>query len=133
MARTPFKPTDEQRMTVAIMASVGFPQRDICQRILNHQTGKPIDTKTLEKAFRDELDDGMIKANAIVAQSLFKKATSNGQQSVTAAIFWLKCRAGWKPTEGIELTGKDGAPLPGVPQLSEQQFEKLARKIADEV
>lgn len=120
-------------MTVAIMASVGFPHEQICQRVINHQTGKPLSTNTLAKAFAAELTEGAVTANAIVAQSLFKKATGNGQQSVTAAIFWLKCRAGWKPTEGLELTGKDGAPLPGVPQLTEQQFEKLARKIADEV
>lgn len=129
----PFKPDQEQRMMVSVMSSCGFPHEAICQRIINPRTGKPIDAKTLRRAFRAELDAGMATANAIVAQSLFKKATGSGAQSVTAAIFWLKCRAGWKPIEGVELTGKDGQPLPGVPQLSPEQFEAIARKLAEEV
>lgn len=133
MARTAFEPTKEQRLQVQIMAACGMPHEQIASQIINHQTGKPLVAKTLRAAFRDELNTGMSTANALVAQSLFKKATGAGPQSVTAAIFWLKCRAQWKPTEGLELTGKDGSPLPGVPQLSEAQFEKLARKIADEV
>ena len=31
-----------------------------------------------------------------VAESLFRKATGDGSQAVTAAIFWLKTRARWK-------------------------------------
>ena len=63
------------------------------------------------RAFRQVLDDGKDVANSMVAQALFSKAVGGGQQSVTAAIFWLKCRAGWKPVEGLELTGKDGQTL----------------------
>ena len=47
----------------------------------------------------DELDTGQIKATAKVAESLFRKATTDGHpQSVTAAIFWLKTRGGWRET-----------------------------------
>jgi RNA polymerase-interacting CarD/CdnL/TRCF family regulator len=38
--------------------------------------------KTLRKHYRDELDTGQIKATAKVAESLFRKATSDGSQSV---------------------------------------------------
>lgn len=55
-----------------------------------------IDAKTLRKHFAEELATGHTEANAKVAASLFKKATGDGQGSVVAAIFWLKCRAGWK-------------------------------------
>jgi hypothetical protein len=48
--------------------------------------------KTLRKHFRQELDTGAADANALVAQSLHAKAV-NG--NVVAAMFWLKCRAGW--------------------------------------
>ena len=41
-----------------------------------------IDPKTLRKHYRDELDTGQIKATAKVAESLFRKATSDGSQSV---------------------------------------------------
>ena len=51
------------------------------------------------------------KANAKVAENLFRKATGEGREAVTAAIFWLKARAGWKETSVKELTGKDEHPL----------------------
>ena len=57
-----------------------------------------LDPKTLRKHYREELDTGQIKATAKVAESLFRKATSDGSQSVTAAIFWLKTRGGWRET-----------------------------------
>jgi hypothetical protein len=57
-----------------------------------------IDPKTLRKHYRDELDTGQVKATAKVAESLFRKATGEGPQSVTAAIFWLKTRGGWRET-----------------------------------
>lgn len=53
---------------------------------------------TLRKHYRNELDLGTDKANSLVADSLFRKAVGSGPSSVTAAIFWLKTRAGWKET-----------------------------------
>jgi hypothetical protein len=31
-----------------------------------------------------------------VAENLYRKATGEGREAVTAAIFWLKTRAGWR-------------------------------------
>ena len=70
-----------------------------------------IDPKTLRKHYREELDHGHTKANAKVAENLYRKATGDGREGVTAAIFWLKCRAGWKETSVRELTGKDSEPV----------------------
>jgi len=33
-----------------------------------------------------------------VAEFLFRKATTDGPQCVTAAIFWMKTRGGWRET-----------------------------------
>ena len=38
-------------------------------------------------------DRAAAEANSQVAQTLFKKAIAG---DTTAAIFWLKCRAGWR-------------------------------------
>ena len=106
MSRNPFIPTKEQVLTVRVMTACGMPQEVICQQIINPENGKPIDSKTLRKVFREELDGGKSVANALVAQSLFKKATSGtGQGAVTAAIFWLKTQAGWKETQKVEHSG----------------------------
>src|ERR1700704_227262 len=97
MARAKFTPTKEQSIQVAVWTACGTPQKEIARRVINPEGRKgPIDLKTLRKAFREELDAGKATANSMVAQSLFKKATSDGSQSVTAAIFWLKTQAGWR-------------------------------------
>ncbi len=95
-----YKPTSEQRAQVNAMAAYGVPQ-DAIAGVLK------IDPKTLRKHFRDELDHAGTVANSAVAQSLYRKATGDGPQSVTAAIFWAKTRMGWResPTE-LQLTGK---------------------------
>src|SRR4051794_36590896 len=57
--------------------------------------------KTLRKHFRDELDTGNIKASAKVADNRYRIATGRGREAVTAAIFWLKVRAGWREPLGV--------------------------------
>jgi hypothetical protein len=51
--------------------------------------------KTLRKHYGEQLRLGMARANAAVVQALYKAAIGSGRESVVAAIFWLKCRAGW--------------------------------------
>jgi hypothetical protein len=84
-------PDPLQRRQVEAMAAFGVPELNIARVV-------GIDAKTLRKHYREELDTGQTKATAKVAESLFRKATSEGPQSVTAAIFWLKTRGGWRET-----------------------------------
>lgn len=110
--RKKFKPDEKQRLTVSVMAACGMPHAEIARQIINPDTGLPISEPTLRSAFREDLDVGKERANALVAQSLFKKATQGtGAGAVTAAIFWLKTQAGWKEQQQVELTGKDGGPV----------------------
>ena len=89
MARRAHKPDPFHRRQVEAMAAYGVPETGIARVV-------GIDAKTLRKHYREELDTGQIKATAKVAESLFRKATTDGSQSVTAAIFWLKTREGWR-------------------------------------
>ena len=73
------------------MAGYGITEKDISCVL-------EIDQKTLRKHYRKELDKGHIKATAKVAENLYRRATGEGREAVTAAIFWLKTRAGWKET-----------------------------------
>jgi len=91
MGRKAHKPDAFHRRQVEAMAGYGVPEHAI-SRVVG------IDAKTLRKHYREELDTGQIKATAKVAESLFRKATGEGPQSVTAAIFWLKTRGGWRET-----------------------------------
>ena len=88
--RPEFTPTEAQRAQVKAMAAYGVPQDDIAKVI-------GCSSPTLRKHFWSELDTAAIEANTRVAQSLFRKAVEGtGKEAVTAAIFWLKCRAGWR-------------------------------------
>jgi len=117
MGRRAHKPDPFHRRQVEAMAGYGVPEISIARVV-------GIDAKTLRKHYRDELDTGQIKATAKVAESLFRKATSDGSQSVTAAIFWLKTRGGWRETpqnHEVEL---------GVKNLSDISDAELERLIA---
>jgi hypothetical protein len=101
--RKPFAPTDDQRRMVRAMAGYGVPHDDIAVVM---KCSPP----TLRKRFRLELDVATIEANARVAQTLYQQATTPG--NIAATIFWLKARAGWGEKQVVEMTGKDGAPMP---------------------
>jgi hypothetical protein len=86
MGRRAHQPDPALRRQVETMTAYGIPETEIARVI-------GIDPKTLRKHYRTEIDTGVTKANAQVAEFLFASA-KNG--NVTAQIFWLKTRAGWK-------------------------------------
>jgi hypothetical protein len=92
----PHAPTDQTRATVKAMSAYGVPQVQIA-RVLD------IHDETLRIHYRDELDLGLIEANAKVAETLFRQATKEG--STTAAIWWSKCRMGWREKHEVEYSG----------------------------
>ena len=72
-----------------------------------------------ESTTGDQLDNGQVKARR--AESLFRKATTEGPQSVTAAIFWLKTKGGWRETSQDHRVG--------LYDLSKITGEELDRRI----
>ncbi len=98
--RRVYKPDDKTRAQVKMLAAMGVPDFDIAKVI-------GISSPTMRKYYMVELETGHIEANAQVAQSLFKQATNKDKPNVSAAIFWLKCRAGWR--EEAEDSGKKEA------------------------
>jgi len=90
IGRPPFEPTKDQRNLVCLCAAMGYTQEQTAFTL-------GIDVKTLCIHFKDELENGAMKVNGVVAGNLFKIASSaTHPRAVTAAIFWMKSRAGWK-------------------------------------
>ena len=100
---------------VTFLAGIGVPENDIARV-------SGISTPTLLRYYRKEIDEGFLIVNANVAKSLYQKAIGKQPNSVAAAIFWMKTRAGWKESQRHEHTGRDGQPI---------QFMDL-RKLTDE-
>ena len=112
----PFEPSQEQRRMARAMAGLGLPQEQIALLL-------EIDAKTLRKHLRDELDRGMAEANVKIAQSLFNMATTGN--SVAAAIFWMKARAGWREKHEVTVTAN---PLE---KLTDAELERMLQTVTD--
>lgn len=105
--RPPFEITDEVIEKAEWYASRGLTKEQIAGCLgISYET---LNEKC--KAFPDFSDairTGIDKGIAHMANLLIKNA-ENG--NATAQIFYLKAKGGWKENQGIEHTGKDGAPL----------------------
>jgi hypothetical protein len=86
------------------MTAFGVQQSEIASLIA-------CDAKTLRKYYRHELDIGATEANVHVAKSLFNLAVKG--RNVTAQIFWLKARAGWREPPRDANVGGTGTPVAG--------------------
>jgi hypothetical protein len=64
--RKTFVPTPEQRQKVKALAGSGMPQEQICQLVINPQTDKPLDEKSLRTHFKREIATGEIELHALI-------------------------------------------------------------------
>lgn len=104
MARPSHQPSDKTRAQVEALVACGIPQEEIGNLL-------GISVPTLGKHYEAELRDGLVKANARVANNLFRMATGQGREALGAACFWLKTRAGWRETMHVNHGGHDGGRL----------------------
>lgn len=96
--RPAYEPSERDRSQVKMLCAMGVPDYDIA--LVMH-----LSAPTLRKHFFRELEVGHIESTAKVAQSLFKQATDPVKPNVAAAIFWMKCRGGWRE-ESADAPGK---------------------------
>ena len=87
------EPSKETRAIVSNLTAFGIRQESIAKKI-------GISKPTLEKYYSDEIEHGTDNANAEVANTLFRMATSGEHPAAT--FFWLKTRAGWRETDRDE-------------------------------
>jgi DNA-binding transcriptional regulator YdaS (Cro superfamily) len=70
-----------------------------------------ISKPTLRKHYGTELAIAADEAHARVSASLFQQAVKG---NVGAIVWWEKTRRGFKETQSVETTGKDGKPIENV-------------------
>ena len=98
-----YEPTPADRATVQNLAALGATHKDIARCIGHSGISEP----TLRKHFRRELDTSLTVVKAL-AMSQVIAAMKRGE--AWAVCFFLKCRAGWKETQGLQHSGPDGGP-----------------------
>lgn len=94
------QPTEQSRMQARTLAGLGLPQDQIALLI-------GIDPKTLRKHYEAEMALGEAQATQQVATTLFTRATRD--RDLGAAVFWMKCRAGWReklPDQSVKHSGR---------------------------
>lgn len=99
--RKAHQPTEKTIKQVETLAGYGLPMEQIGSVI-------DVSVSTLQKYYREPLDRGVAKANALVAESLFKQATGG---NTTALIFWAKTRMGWREVQRHEVGVGEGEPM----------------------
>ena len=90
-----------------------------------------VEADLLKETCAQELKAGHLKANARVAENLFRKATGDGRESVIAAIFWLKTRARWKETSVHEHGGSNEPITFTTIYEAEAKAEEFIRKVEE--
>lgn len=94
------EPTAKDREYVKGLCGLGVPDYEIAKMV-------GVSMPTLRKYYWQELETGHLITNSNVAKTLYKVATDpTNPKCVTAAIFWLKARAGWREAQAVEPLGK---------------------------
>jgi hypothetical protein len=106
--RPVFEPSEVERRMVRLAVGFGMPQERICQAILNPSTGKPIDEKTLRKAFAEEIRMGAFEMDMLASSSMAQQIRAGAGWAV---MFYMKNRMRWADRDSLEMTGKGGGPI----------------------
>jgi hypothetical protein len=107
------KPTRASRRLIKRMVSAGLTQTSIASI-----TGLSVDS--LAKHYRHELDTGLDESIALMERSLYRRGL---QGDTTAALFWLKARAGWRDRDAMNVQVAQVLPAGGKPELDSRQVE----------
>lgn len=100
-----YVPTEQERMLVERMSSLGVPLEDMVLLLPSPQTGKKkpiehISTTTLRKHYPEELKKGSLRTHVQVLNAFYKNCVGDPQAgiapNVTAQIWYTKTRLGWK-------------------------------------
>jgi hypothetical protein len=124
VGRPSYIPTEEMRKQVELLSGIGVPLDQICMVA-------GIDRKTLSKHYREAINIGHAKANSRMAKRLFDIASGDTRDALPACIFWLKCRAGWKPPADVEVNIDNSTKSATIINLPPEQEQALSRVIAD--
>ena len=98
----PHEPTPQTRAQVQTMSMAGIRQETIADIV-------DVDPKTLRKYYRKELDHATAKVISQTASLLFDQCKAG---NVSAMMFLLKTRGGWRETNQIDHTSSDGSMTP---------------------
>ena len=134
MSRCPFNPTPEQRDWVEAMIGYGVSEAEICTRIKNPATGKPISLKMLHEHFPAEIAAGAVKGDALINNWIVKTILGRGDVKderlrVQLAISYAKYRIGPKETVMNDCKRFDPRDVAKARQRNIELVNQVARRL----
>ena len=142
--RKAFVPTQEQRRNVKLLVGLGIPQDKICLMVVNPQTEKPLDPKSLRKHFPRELEIGAAELHARISNFIVATifgitppagtvAIDNQHVRGSLAMFFAETRMGWKKTAvNQEYVGGPPADKEDVRQRLHDRLDRIAKSLRNE-
>lgn len=97
-----FEPTPAQSKSVSVMTGLGMTPAQISDILV-------IEESLLKQFYKRELAGASPYVNLAVSKKALEMALSGNHPDMTK--FWLKTRAGWRETNNVEITGKDGGAI----------------------
>lgn len=121
MSRPFYKPSENERKGVAVMAASGMRHEDICQVIRNPESSKPLAYKTFIRVFANELANGRKLVVSLLERELVGLAlyAKSDRVRLSAMEFYLQTKGGFNKTLIQENTGLNGLPFT---QVIQHQF-----------
>ena len=137
--RKMFVPTPEQRNTVRVLVGLGIQQKQICRLVLNRQTQKPLDHKTLRKHFAQEIATATAELHLLIGKFMLATIFGTPPPAGTVAIkddrargqlmmFFARTRLGWTAPVVNRPEGHVSGPIVGI---REQLKKGLAGAMTD--
>jgi hypothetical protein len=136
--RKMFVPSPEQRNNVKVLVGLGMPQKQICRLVINRQTGKALDHKTLRKHFAHEIAIGTAEVHALMGKFMLATIFGTPPPAGTVAIhnervrgsllqFYARTRLGWTETAVDRPKEHVGRPI------EDQDVEKMRQQLKEEL
>ena len=134
MSRHAFNPTPEQREAVEAMIACGDSEAEICTRIINPATGKPISLKMLRKHFAAEIAPRPVKVDLLINNWMTNTILGRGdikdeRLRVQLAMFWTKYRMGPKETVNTSSGPADLRELDKARQRNFEMIQEVAQRL----
>jgi ribosome-binding protein aMBF1 (putative translation factor) len=101
MAKLDYKASSRDKALVKALTACGSSHEEIA-KVLG------IKPSMIRKFFRDEMEVGVVQANAKVLGSIFKAATQDN--NMTAAIYWAKTQAAAKQKRSTRAASSNVPP-----------------------
>lgn len=117
----PYEPTPAERLMVRVCRASGMTEEQIAP-LVNWPHGLAV--STLKAHFAADIEHGTERLTALIAANLARRAIdpNGGRDGLTAAIFWLKARAGWRDGNGLQIGLQSNVNAPGAAGGPPQSF-----------